>query len=512
MSLKRSSGILLHPTSFPGPDGIGDIGPQAYRWIDFLKRSGCSIWQTLPLGPTGFGDSPYQCFSAFAGNPYLISAPLLLDENLLSLDDLNDRPDFPTESVDYGKAIQWKKTLLQRAYSNYRKNPVPFENEFSSFCIKNKWLNDYSIFMAIKDSQNGNCWISWPEPLKNRNLSDLAAFSKENSSKVEMYKFQQFLFFRQWLNLKKYANNNGITLIGDIPIFVSLDSADVWSNKDLFYLDEGGNPTVVAGVPPDYFSPTGQLWGNPIYKWPIHTEKHYEWWINRVKACLVLCDLIRLDHFRGFSGYWEVPAKNTTAEIGRWVQAPGKDFLEHLQKALGYLPLIAEDLGEISQDVVDMRDSFSLPGMKILQFGFSGDARDLFLPPNYIQNCIAYTGTHDNDTVLGWYRSASEHERDFARRFLNSDGSNISWDMIRAIWESISVYAIAPLQDFLSLGNEGRMNFPGRPQGNWSYRYKSSDLTPDLAFHIYEINQIYNRLTSINTNPVERPTIPYQEP
>ncbi len=391
MELTRSSGILLHPTSFPSFYGIGDLGPQAYYWVDFLKVSGCSVWQVLPLGPTGFGDSPYQSFSAFAGNPYLVSSAILLDEGLLSPEDLGDRPHFPETEIDFGAAIQWKLTLLDRAYENYKKNPTELKDEFSQFRKQNSsWLSDYALFMAIKETENGHSWIEWPDTMRKRDRQTLKTFTKANADLIERHAFRQFLFFRQWLNLKKYANENGITIVGDIPIFVSMDSADVWGNPELFYLDEEGHPTAVAGVPPDYFSPTGQLWGNPLYKWEEHEKTNFDWWIKRVKSTLVMADLIRLDHFRGFCGYWEVPAGEPTAVKGRWVEGPGNPFLKKLLKRLGNLPLIAEDLGEITQDVVDLRDSYNLPGMKILQFAFSDDARNLFLPHNYIPNCIAY--------------------------------------------------------------------------------------------------------------------------
>ncbi len=395
MNLDRSSGILLHPTSFPSIDGIGDMGPQAYYWIDFLKSAGCSIWQILPLGPTGFGDSPYQSFSAFAGNPYLINPTLLLDEGFLSVDDLADRPTFPAAKVDFGKAIQWKTTVLNRIYQNYLKNPASLSTAFTKFKFESRyWLDDFSLFMAIKDTQGGVSWLDWPEKLRKRDPETIQKFRNDYSSLIEQHAFRQFLFFRQWSNLKEYANRNGITIIGDIPIFVSMDSADVWQHPDLFCLDSHGRPTVVAGVPPDYFSPTGQLWGNPLYKWCEHQKSGFEWWIQRVKATLITADLIRLDHFRGFCGYWEVPASEKTAVNGRWVKGIGKAFLDALAAELGTLPIIAEDLGEISQDVVDLRDAYQLPGMKIMQFGFSDDARNVFLPHNYIQNCIsAYQNT-----------------------------------------------------------------------------------------------------------------------
>lgn len=512
MNLERSSGILLHPTSFPSLDGIGDLGPQAYYWVDFLNNAGCSIWQILPLGPTGYGDSPYQAFSAFAGNPYLVSSTILLDEGYLTPDDLIDRPVFPEDRIDYGGAIQWKIKILDRVYENYKNNPGELESEFIEFQKSAEyWLPDYALFMAIKETQGGNSWIKWPLGLRKRHKKDILNFKENNADLIERHAFRQFLFFRQWFRLKAYANKKGITIVGDIPIFCSMDSSDVWSNPDLFYLDEEGNPTVVSGVPPDYFSPTGQLWGNPLYKWSVHKKTGFDWWIRRIKNQLDAADLIRLDHFRGFNGYWEVPASEKTAINGRWVAGVGADFLTNLREVLGDLPLIAEDLGEISQDVIDLRESFGLPGMKILQFGFSDDARNLFLPHNYVQNCIAYTGTHDNDTAVGWYQTAPEKDRDFARRYLMSDGEDIAWKMVRSVWSSVAVYAIAPLQDIIQAGTESRMNFPGKAVGNWGYQFHASDLTPELAFRLKEMNTIYNRIPEINRIPVPRPDIPYKK-
>lgn len=512
MNLERSSGILLHPTSFPGPDGIGDLGPEAYRWVDFLESAKCSIWQILPLGPTGYGDSPYQAFSAFAGNPYLVSPAILLDQGLLTHGDLEDRPAFPTTGIDYGKAIEWKSTLLARAYRNFSKKRSLCETEFKAFCSDNTdWLDDYTLFRAIKNAQGGISWTDWSEAYRMRDAKTLAAFCKEHSAEIEEQAFYQFLFFRQWKNVKDYANDKGITIVGDIPIFVSMDSADVWSMPELFYLDDQCQPTVVAGVPPDYFSATGQLWGNPLYKWSEHEATGYDWWIRRVRASKVVADLIRLDHFRGFGGYWEIPAGNPTAQFGRWVEGPGADLLLAIKNALGELPIIAEDLGEISQDVIELRDAFNLPGMKILQFAFSGDARDLFLPHNYVDNCIAYTGTHDNDTAVGWYATANEHEKDFCRRYLNSNGNDVAWKMVRSVWGSVAVYAIAPLQDILGLDGSARMNFPGRASGNWTYRFRPSDITPALSARIAEINTMYNRIPAINREPAPRPNIPYEK-
>jgi len=495
MRFSRSSGILLHPTSFPGPDGIGDLGPEAYRWVNFLATSGCSLWQVLPLGPTGYGDSPYQCFSAFAGNPYLISPTILLDEGLLMPKSFTNRPAFDPKKIDYGKTIQWKIQLLDQAYQNFKsQKKTSLKAEFENFILTESfWLTDFTLFLAIKESQGGISWDNWPAQFRLRDTKTLAEFQDKNQDTIQKHAFRQFIFYKQWLALKNYANAKGISIIGDIPIFVAFDSADAWANPDLFFIDEKGKPTVVAGVPPDYFSPTGQLWGNPLYNWEVHKNKQYSWWIQRIKSTLKLVDIIRMDHFRGFAGYWEVPYGNPTAEIGKWTPGPGKHFFESLQQHFGDLPILAEDLGKITEDVIELRDTFHLPGMRILQFGFSSDPDDPFLPHNYIENCVAYTGTHDNDTVLGWYNSAPEGERDFCRRYFARSGNDISWDMIRAIWSSVAAIAITPLQDLLKLDSSGRMNFPGKPSGNWNWRYLSSDLTDDLNGRIQEINFLYSR-------------------
>ncbi len=492
---KRASGVLMHPTSFPGPDGIGDLGPEAYRWIDFLAQAKCHLWQVLPLGPTGYGDSPYQCFSAFAGNPYLISSAMLLDNDLLTRADLADRPSFPANKVDFGPVIEWKLKLLDRAFKHFKKSASSsIMKAYKKFCDTNSdWLNDYALYMAIKESQGGSSWDNWPEKLRSRDPQTLAEFVEKNSDEIEKHKVRQFFFFDQWSKVREYAHSKDIQIIGDIPIFIAFDSADAWSHPELFFLDEKGKPTVVAGVPPDYFSPTGQLWGNPLYRWETHKKDGYSWWIKRFKAVLAMVDIIRLDHFRGFAGYWEIPAGNPTAEYGRWVKGPGKPFFKALLQALPDLPIIAEDLGEITPDVVDLRDSFKFPGMKIFQFAFSSTSADPFLPHNYTQNCVAYTGTHDNDTTLGWYRSAPENEKDFCRRYLARSGDDISWDMIRGIWSSTAMFSLCPTQDLLNLDTEARMNYPGRPAGNWCWRVLPEQLQPWIADRLKELNHLYSR-------------------
>jgi 4-alpha-glucanotransferase len=498
MKFNRSGGILLHPSSLPGPYGIGDLGPHAYHFVDWLESTGCKLWQILPLGPTGYGDSPYQCFSAFAGNPYLISFDGLIEDSLLNQDDFAEMPSFNSSRVDFGQLIPWKLALLQTAFSRLSSAAKEFREEFEQFRIANaSWLDDFALFMSLKEANGGGAWSGWPKPLRTREKSAMEKARKDYAESILRYSFYQFVFFRQWNKLRAYVHGKNIQIIGDIPIFIAYDSADAWGNPDLFFLDDNGLPTVVAGVPPDYFSATGQLWGNPLYRWPVHKKSGYTWWLERFSSVLNFVDVVRLDHFRGFAGYYEIPYGAPTAETGQWMTGPGKDFFETVSKKLsgpddGILPIIAEDLGVITEDVVDLRDSFNLPGMKILQFGFVTPS-DPFLPHNYTSNCVAYTGTHDNDTALGWLKSAPEVERTFALRYLNSDGSDFAWDLIRAVWSSVAVYAVAPMQDLLSLGTEARMNFPSRLGGNWEWRMDEDNMSNALAKRLREFNEMYLR-------------------
>ncbi|MCC6500085.1 MAG: 4-alpha-glucanotransferase [Anaerolineales bacterium] len=507
MKFDRAGGILLHPTSLPSPYGIGDLGPQAYRFVDWLAASECKLWQTLPLGPTGYGDSPYQCFSAFAGNPYLISPELLIQDGLLTQEDLGDSPLFPASRVDFGLLIPWKLNLLGRAFKNFTQfatrspGDEALHKDFNYFCAHNvAWLDDYALFMALKESNGGNAWVTWTQPHRRREASAIQEARRALAEGIHRNSFYQFLFFRQWNNLRKYANGKGIRIIGDMPIFVAYDSADVWSHPELFYLDEAGNPTVVAGVPPDLFSPTGQLWGNPLYRWDVHKESGYAWWLERIKFALKASDILRLDHFRGFAGYYEIPASEKTAENGHWVPGPGSDFFHAVDAGLSDglatseidLPIIAEDLGVITPDVIALLDEFQLPGMKVMQFGFS-DPENPFLPHNYPQNCVAYTGTHDNDTARGWFETATEQEREFALRYLQSNEKDFVWDLIRAVWSSVAVIAVTPMQDVLNLGGEARMNFPSKLGGNWEWRMNEDDLSASLAERLRELNWLYLR-------------------
>ena len=495
MNYERAAGIILHPTSLPGPYGIGDLGPQAHAWLEFVAKSGCKLWQILPLGPTGYGDSPYQCFSAFAGNPYLVSPEALAQDGLLSASDLNDLPDFPETHIDFGRVIPWKLSLLDQAFIHFERAANPaIQRDYTFFQEKHQdWLDDFALFMALKEAHGGASWSMWEPPLREGHPEALALARRELGEAIRLQVFRQFVFFRQWESLHDHASRLGIQIIGDIPIFVAHDSSDVWSHPELFYLNKNGSPSVVAGVPPDYFSPTGQRWGNPLYRWRVHRAGGYAWWLNRIRSTLDIVDIVRLDHFRGFAAYWEVPGNAKTAVKGRWVRGPGKNFFRVLQDSLGSLPVIAEDLGMITPDVEELREHFNLPGMKIMQFSFAGNPNDPFLPHNYPKKCVVYTGTHDNDTARGWYERVPEGERDFYRRYLDRSGDNVAWDLIRACWSSVAALALAPMQDFLNLGNEARMNYPGDPSGNWTWRMPADALNDELQQRIKELNTLYGR-------------------
>ena len=490
----RGSGILLHPTSLPGRYGIGDLGPTAYAWIDALARAQQKWWQVLPLGPTGYADSPYQCFSALAGNPYLISPEELVRLGLVRADEAEAKL-FPDEKVDFGPVIEYKVWLLGRAWEAFKGGAAAgLRAEFDEFrAAEAAWLDDFAFFMALKEQQGGGTWLAWPAALRKRQPAALAKARATLGDAIEQTQFRQFLFFRAWRALKAYANEHGIRLIGDIPIFVSSDSADVWAHPELFQLDADRQPVAVAGVPPDYFSATGQLWGNPLYDWAKLKASGYAWWIERFRAALKQVDLVRLDHFRGFEAYWRIPAGMPTAEIGEWTKGPGADLLTAIQAGLGGLPIIAEDLGVITPEVEALRDGFGLPGMKILQFAFGGATEDRFLPHTYDKNCVVYSGTHDNDTTVGWYTAATDVERDFVRRYLARDGRDIAWDLMRLAWGSVANLAVAPLQDVLSLGTKARMNLPGQPGGNWSWRFRAGDLTPGLHDRLAGMTTVYAR-------------------
>ncbi|HPE69733.1 MAG TPA: 4-alpha-glucanotransferase [Thermotogota bacterium] len=493
--IERSAGILLHPTSLPGPYGIGDLGPGAYAWVDFLKSANQKWWQFLPLGPTGYADSPYQCFSAFAGNPYLVSPELLHEEGLLSSEEAAP-PTFPEDHVDYGPVIFYKVQLLTRAFERFESgNARQLREPFARFCEEHKdWLEDYALFMALKDAHNLASWLTWEEELVMRQPQALEKARNQYAQDIRRHRFFQFLFFHQWENLRSYAHENGVSLIGDMPIFISSDSADIWAFPQGFLVDEHRHPTFVAGVPPDYFSKTGQLWGNPLYDWEQHKKNGYSWWKKRLSATLKMVDLVRIDHFRGFEAHWEIPAGNPTAEHGRWVKGPGTDLFDNLLAGMDSLPIIAEDLGVITPEVDALRLRYNFPGMRVLQFAFGGGVESRFLPHNYEeQNTIVYTGTHDNDTSRGFYDKASEYEKDFMRRYMAVSGQDIAWDLIRLAHASVANLAVAPLQDVLSLGTEARMNLPGVVGGNWGWRFHSWQLDDFVTARLADLTQLYGR-------------------
>lgn len=471
----RSSGVILHPTSLPGPYGIGDMGAVAHRWVDRLSETGSGLWQILPVGPTGYGDSPYQCFSAFAGNVNLISPDLLAAEELI---DRPADPGFPDDFVAYGRIIPWKRRMLAEAYATFVRgegNP-DLRDEFDRFRNDSFWLDDYALFMAIKSDQGGGSWQGWPEALRLRETGALEEEKRRLAPAIGRIRFSQFLFFRQWQALHRHATDRGVRIVGDVPIFVAGDSSDVWASPERFEVDDQRRPTVVAGVPPDYFSETGQLWGNPLYDWDHHAETGFHWWAERLRATFEIADIARIDHFRGFADYWEIPASAETAIEGIWRDGPGVALFDALRERLGDLPIIAEDLGDLSEKVPALLEAVGFPGMRVLVFAFSTDETDSFLPHNYPVETVAYTGTHDNDTTLGWWQSAPDAEREFARRYLSIDAADPVAGFLEALWASRAMFAIAPLQDLLRLGTEARMNTPGTTEANWQWRVSAEAL------------------------------------
>ncbi|MBL1175351.1 4-alpha-glucanotransferase [Pantanalinema sp. GBBB05] len=497
MPTPRASGILLHPTSLPGRFGIGELGLEAVQFIDFLAASGQQYWQVLPLGPTGFGNSPYMSYSAIAGNPLLISLELLRDEGWLSDEDLNSLPQFSGERVEYDRVLEAKMPLLQKACANFKAHSSPIQKtKFAGFCeSKGYWLDDYAMFMALKQAHEGASWFEWEPELVTRDAEALDKWGRRLNTEIVFHKFLQFAFFQQWSELKAYANQRGIDIIGDIPIYVAHDSADVWANPETFCLDEETFlPSLMAGVPPDYFSETGQLWGNPVYNWEYLEKTDFAWWIQRFEAMLDYVDIIRIDHFRGFESYWAVEQGEETAMNGEWVEAPGKEFFEVLREKLGKLPILAEDLGVITPEVEALRDYFEFPGMKILQFAFGSDPGNPFLPYNFPRRCVVYTGTHDNDTTVGWFYSREDWERDAILRYLghvSPDG--IHWDLIRIALSSVANIAIIPIQDLFGSDSGGRMNFPGKAEGNWEWRYHGWDLTDHIRDRLKALTTTFGR-------------------
>ena len=503
----RRSGILLHVTSLPGGHGIGDFGESAHEFIEFLAGSGQKIWQVLPLNPTGYGDSPYQCFSAFAGNPLFINLGALREEGLLSAADLASAPTFPDEHVAYERVTAFKQELLRKAARTFFADRTEADRRaFDTFCQKGgEWLEDYALFMACKKIHKDVAWVNWDAGLCQRNPAVLKEWQNELSSELEFHRFAQFEFFRQWEKVRSLCRRHGISIMGDIPIYVAHDSADVWAHPELFRLDERGQPTAVAGVPPDYFSATGQLWGNPLYRWDVSASSGHRWWIDRCRASLGMFDFVRLDHFRGFEAYWEVPATASTAAEGKWVEGPGAEFFRVLQAELKELPFVAENLGVITPGVEALRNSFGFPGMSLLQFAFGKDPQGpSFRPHNYSRELVAYTGGHDNDTTVGWWTSAGvgestrteediREEHDFTRKYLGFQNEEVNWVFIRAVLASVANTAIVPLQDVLGLGSEARMNLPGTVSGNWRWRYKANSLTKEVREKLLALTLLYDR-------------------
>lgn len=495
----RTSGILLPISSLPSSYGIGSFSKEAYEFVDFLAKAGQFYWQVLPMGPTGYGDSPYQSFSTFAGNPYFIDLEELIECGWLKRSEC-DKVDFGQnpEKADYEKLYFGRFKLLRKAF---RKSSILTHPEhgkaYREFVKENQfWLDDYALFMALKTKHHGKSYIDWPEELKLYKASALKKCRKDPAyaEEIEFQKFMQYLFFHQWFALKRYANEKGVHIIGDIPIYVAFDSADTWANPELFLLDEEHLPIGVAGCPPDYFSKTGQLWGNPLYRWDYHKETGYEWWMLRLKQCFAMYDVVRIDHFRGFDEYYHIPYGDKTAEFGHWEKGPGYDLFATMKAKLGKCPIIAEDLGFLTPSVIKLVKKTGYPGMKILEFAFDSNEDNDYLPHNYDKNCVVYTGTHDNDTVLGWYRTLKKADKVYARKYMNnSSPKKINWDMIRLALSSVADTAIIPMQDYLGLGSGGRINTPSTLGNNWDWRMKENAYTPELAEKIYEMSKLYKR-------------------
>lgn len=496
----RAAGVLVHPTSLPSPHGIGVFDAAAVTLLDFLQAAGFRYWQLCPLGPTGYGDSPYQCFSSFAGNPYLIDPAALVRAGLLTEPQLAPLQGLRTDHVDFGALYERKVPLLFEAHATWRRTPdrpLPY-GEFRDFQARHHdWLDGYSLFSALKDHFDGRPWWHWPAEVRSLAAAVKSPLRRELAVRTEGYAFIQYLFFGQWAQLRAEAARRGVAIIGDVPIFTALDSADVWANPQLFQLDRRTlRPTRVAGVPPDYFSADGQLWGNPLYDWPVHQADGYAWWLGRLRATFELYDVVRIDHFRAFDSYWSIPAEATTARTGRWEPGPGRHFFAAVHAAMPESRLIAEDLGDLTPAVLALRAATGLPGMAVLQFAFGGGADNLYLPHNHRANSVIYPGTHDNDTTLGWYAQADEKSRDHVRRYFRVSGEEIGWDFIRAAYASVARLAVVSLPDLMSLGSEGRFNTPGRSQGNWTWRYRPEQLQAlqtGSSEYLYSLAALYDR-------------------
>ncbi len=492
---ERSSGILLHISSLPGREGIGTLGENAFQFVDFLAETKQKLWQILPLGPVGYGNSPYQCYSAFAGNPLLIDLELLIEDGLLTEEDLKDIPLFSGRNVEFQKIEEWKYPVLRKAFEVFQlQPPEKLQSEYHIFQNANAWwLDDYSFFMATKIHFGNIIWMEWEDGLKFRNANSMAEYRELLEKEINYRRFLQFIFFRQWSRLKNYANSRGIRIMGDLPLYVSTDSVDVWANTDIFELDENLKPLQVGGVPPDYFSETGQLWGNPVYNWQRMHERDYDWWMARLHFNLNLFDLVRIDHFRGLQAFWSVSADEKTAINGKWIPAKGYEMLKKLKEQIRELPLVAEDLGVITPEVEQLRDIFELPGMKVFQFAFGSDAKNQNLPHNYTRNFIVYTGTHDNDTTLGWLHSIKGNTRKQMKRYLGEHGKKALRNALEMTWASCADTAILPLQDLLELGTYARMNKPGTATGNWEWRFKWSQLKNHYRKYLKDLTEKYNR-------------------
>lgn len=489
----RSSGILLHPTSLPSAGGIGNFGPEAYAFLDFLFESRQGLWQILPLSPPGLGNSPYSAISAFAGNPLLVSLERLAERGWIAKDRLKQLP-ATVARVDFEAVKAAKLPLLREAAQNFLEGRDGDRGRFEDFKRKNaSWLEDFVLFQVIRESQKGATWSSWPAGLARRDPQALRQFGLEHQPRLEVERVIQFAFFEQWRAIRRYCAQRGIKIIGDVAIFVNYDSADVWRYPELFYLDENLQPTVVAGVPPDAFSSTGQRWGNPLYRWDVCKARKYEWWVQRMSWALQTCDIVRLDHFRGFESYWEIPASEPTAVKGRWVKGPGEELFNVLHARLGDLPFIAEDLGMITPEVYALRDRLGIPGMKVLQFGFDNPGAHIYLPHKFAPNCVVYTGTHDNDTMVGWWKSANEQEKRFATAYAGEANDGIHWAFIRMALTSVANLAVVPLQDVLGLDSDSRMNTPSRSDGNWGWRFQSGVLTRSVAEKLATLSEVSDR-------------------
>ena len=491
--MERSSGVLLHISSLPGEDGIGSMGKDAFQFVDFLAQTKQKIWQILPLGPVGYGNSPYQCYSAFAGNPMFIDVQQLVSDRLISRKSVSDQ-NFKTKVVEFERVGEWKTVLFKEAFAGFRKNFDRYKEEYHTFMQHNSWwLDDYALFRSLKTKYGETVWNTWAKELVTRDKQVLHEAFKELHAEIDFHRFLQFIFFRQWFKLKSHANSKGIRIIGDIPLYVSLDSADVWANQDIFLLDGDSQPTQVGGVPPDYFSETGQLWGNPVFDWERVAQRDFDWWLARIHFNLRMFDQVRVDHFRGLESFWSIPAEEETAIVGEWLPAKGHELFRKLKEQLGTLNIIAEDLGLITPEVEKLRDDFGLPGMKILQFAFGSDTKNTNLPHNYATNFLVYTGTHDNDTSLGWFNSIDKKERKFLHKYISGSGKQFVRNFMEQAWASAAHTAIAPMQDVLGLGSDARMNTPGVAAGNWDWRFTWSQIRSNHKLFLKQITEKYNR-------------------